>query len=704
MRNKEVPKHSTRKSFAICTIITLLTVVLVPKLKDLKILVSMSELVDKNLPSSQNYQHFKEEFNLKNTFSIILKKKTRNWSKDEFNKIENWQNEILYEKNLAEQITSPFSFLKTEIQDEDYIFYKKIIKRDHEKSNLNFFNQTPWKNIITNEAGNEFSMEIELADAPPPQKFGSFDPFSIKKIIKSANDIFSQTYQVLVIGPAAFTYYAFVGVKQNTLLNIAYLLFLFVLFKFLFGTFKSGFFLLLSFSWVGIIVYAIMATFKIPLEILSSGLFIMIAVSSLEDYFFILHENAKGKSLDEAFESLKMPSLLTSCTTVLGFGSLYFSGIDLVARFGVMAAIGALLEWFAVFIVLPEVFKLLKVTTLIDKSRDFITSPKWDHFLQKIKPKKILSYLTLLCFPFSIAILFNLQVSDSPLSLFPKNHAIKYDFSLFSESRDWEAYSSLVFDENQTLKTQEKIINKIQKIENIKYIENQDQLNRFITTGIPEKYKEAVKNDFRGSKLNKRYESEYYKQRHILYFKSSQFNTLKQTKYEIENICQENCKIIGEIISYTEFADKIPLGFMKSLGLSLLTVAIFIIILALRFRFPRPILFSLASLWGPSILLILIWIFQIKINFLSCVFVTMMVGLTGDNAIQFIYAQRKGHDGIHYHQKCAFQMGILLCLSCLFFLLSYFNPPREFGPIMAIGFLFSIFGDICLAKTLTQKT
>ena len=80
-----------------------------------------------------------------------------------------------------------------------------------------------------------------------------------------------------------------------------------------------------------------------------------------------------------------------------------------------------------------------------------------------------------------------------------------------------------------------------------------------------------------------------------------------------------------------------------------------------------------------------------------------MVGVTGDNGIQFLYAHKENSNGIEYHEKCALQMGLLLCIMCFMFTLSYFEQPKEFGPLMAIGFLCSLFGDICLTKSFLEK-
>ncbi|WP_164848519.1 MMPL family transporter [Halobacteriovorax sp. HLS] len=683
--------------------------VLLPNLSDLKVLVSMTELVDQKLPSSKNFRELRKEFGFKNSLFYIISPKDEQWNSLDKQKSYQWINSQKRKNFDIDEIISPFSFYTPTFEDKEYLFYYKLIKpdlldQDYAKE-LTRFSSTPWNNIISSRDGANYSFEISLKDADKENRFGSFKPSAIQNLIENENRELQQSFDIHMAGTSIYTYYAIQGVKHNFKLNILFLLIIIFSFRFFFGTFKSGLLLCASFIWVGVVVHGIMASLGIPIEILSSGLFIMIAVASIEDYFFILHENLKGLSLKETFKKLKRPSFFTSFTTILGFGSLYFTDIDIIARFGIMAATGALLEWVAIFFILPGFLNLFNVNSLVESQKSkFITSKKWNSFINLITPNRYLGYFSFLLYPLSFYILITLSVSDSPLSLFPKDHIINRDFEVLKQTRGWEGEASLIFNKEQSRSTQQMILKEIKKNDNIAHIEDYYSVEDFLVKDIPKLYQAAVINDFKQSPLADRYLSKEGNTRHIILFKETQFDIFKKTKEGIERICSDKCKLVGEVVSYVEFMDKIPLAFFRSLALSLLLVCLVILFFAYRFRFPTPLSFVLSSLCGPSLLLILMWIFNIKINFLSCVFITMMVGVTGDNAIQFLFAHENGStDGISYHEKCAFQMGLLLSSLCLIFSLSYFAPPRQFGPILCVGFLFSLFGDICLAKGFLKK-
>lgn len=670
----------------------------------------MTEIVDSNLPSSANFQILKEEFELKNSLFIFLKSKKGSWNKGDSEKLNYYLRDLSYSPYVFNTY-SPFSILKPTFEDPNYIHYFKIVhpKRDQYdfSSALKNFNTSPWNDILSNNDGSEFSFEIHLEDASAPKKFGSFSPKGIDNILESIKVELFESYEVFVTGTSIFTYYAFKGVQHNFKLNFVFIFLILIIFRLFFGTFRSGIFLIASLIWVGLLIYGIMGYFQIPIEILSSGLFIMLAVASIEDYFYILHENLKGNSLDKTFSSLIKPSFFTSFTTIVGFGSLYFSGIEVVERFGIMAAVGAFFEWVAVFFILPAFLKVFKINYLVVKEKSFLSSsPFWKSIINGLVPKKYFGYVTFLLYPFSFYILLNLSVSDSPLSLFPDDHIINKDFQRLKKSRGWEGQASLTFPVEIRAKRRKEIINQILKDKNIKTIENYEDVLSYMYKGIPKAHHSAVESDMSGTKLYDRYKSDFLTTRSLVYFIDTSFDTLKRSKNKIEDICKGECKIIGEIISYVEFMDKVPLGFMKSLGFSLGFVSLILLIISLYYKFPNPFPFILSSLWGPSALLILMWLFNIQINFLSCVFISMMVGVTGDNAIQFLFAHGNDSpvDGISYHESCAFQMGILLFIFCFMFSLSYFAPPREFGPIMAIGFIASLYGDICLAKSFIKKS
>mgnify|MGYP003665796851 CR=1 FL=1 len=664
----------------------------------------MTELVDTNMPSAKNYRILKEQFNLKSEVFLIFAAKDSNLPLEEIN---NWSEQILREDYSVNRIVSAFNFVYPETSFQR-ITYKKLIRPENGISDLEKLYTSPWNNLLTSNRNLDFALELHL-DPMENEKFGEFNPKAIKSIRKSLSETFSQISSIKFVGPGAFTFFAFEGIQFNFKLNLIFLIILFVVFRVLFGTWKSGSFFIISLLWSGLLLHGMMAKFQFPMEILSSGLFTMIAVASIEDYFYLCHQGLKGNDISRSVKNLFIPSLFTSLTTVIGFGSLLFSDIEIVGRFGLWASIGAILEWMATFFLLPALLKIFKVKSLVNPEKSFISSSKrWSQYIQKFTPKKKVAYSFFIIYPISILILLNLKVSDNPLSLFPKDHQINKDFQYLKATRNWEGQASIVFNENLEEEIKEEVYRKLKEIENIEKIERLDNILEFYTTGENQRYKDAIEIDIRTSDIKDRYMTEFFQERYLLYFKNTEFYFFTNTKKKIESICKNNCKLIGEIIAYSEFMEKVPLGLIKSLGTSLLLVSLLILFLAWLYKVTNPIMFVLSSLWGPSSLLILMGIFEIQINFLSCVFVTMMVGLTGDNGIQMIFAHqnkdnKNGSHGILEHQDCAIQMGILLSFSCLMFMASYFAPPREFGPIMAIGFAFSLFGDVCLTRAFSLK-
>ena len=675
-------------------------------LGDLKIMVSMNDLVDQSLPAAKTYRQLKEDFQLAPRLMTIFAPKEGVWKKEHWDEFENWEKHWKGQDEFTQNWLGAREVLIPKIS-KGQIIYQRLHSPKEVPNSFRPVNQSPWQNLLTNKSGSEMAIQVQIKDDPGKKKFGGFWPTAVKEWISSLKNLPDSLFHVHTVGPAAFTFYAIKGVSYNMALNVAFLFILILIFKFVFGTWKAGFFLLLTFGWSGLVLHGTMAFKGTPMEILSSGLFTMIVVASLEDYLFILHEQKKGIPLPKVFENLFWPSLFTSLTTVIGFGSLSFSDVDIISRFGKWAAYGAIIEWIATFFLLPSLLKVFKIKSLVDINLQFPKIlEKVFHFLDSLPLPRGLSLSVLITYPLAFLILINIQVSDSPLNLFPKNHVLVKDFEYLKSSRGWEGEASLTFPLEIGPKEQIDLLGKIKILPNIALVEDYFSVQEYITHDDKFDYKKALLVDFRRHPVYQRYRGEFLSYRHLLYFKNTDFHSLKTTMEKIHDLCKGKCQLVGEIISYNQFMEKVPLGLFKSLGFSIVLVGIFLLFIGLKFQVRRPFLFMLGSLWGPSVLLILMWLFSIRVNFLSCVFICMMVGLTGDNGIQFLYAEKlNGKDkGIVYHQKCAFQSGLLLALSCLFFLFSYFSPPREFGPLLGLGFLFSLYGDIWITKSLNQKT
>ena len=122
----------------------------------------------------------------------------------------------------------------------------------------------------------------------------------------------------------------------------------------------------------------------------------------------------------------------------------------------------------------------------------------------------------------------------------------------------------------------------------------------------------------------------------------------------------------------------------------------------------RDFLFSfkltMSSLWGPFAVLIVLYLFRTPIFFISSICFAYLIGLTGDNAIQFLLAGEKQVDENMEHFGVS-SLAIALIMSCmsLAFLTAYFYPPRILGKTLILGFLFSFIGDFWIFRALLRK-
>ena len=112
----------------------------------------------------------------------------------------------------------------------------------------------------------------------------------------------------------------------------------------------------------------------------------------------------------------------------------------------------------------------------------------------------------------------------------------------------------------------------------------------------------------------------------------------------------------------------------------------------------------LSSFWGPHFMIFLIYVFQVKINFVTCVFASVLVGMTGDNAIQYILGGKRDIlNGIKLHGEASWFQAILMGTISLFFLASPFVPNRTLGVLLTFGFILSVVGDVGILRGLLES-
>ncbi len=113
-----------------------------------------------------------------------------------------------------------------------------------------------------------------------------------------------------------------------------------------------------------------------------------------------------------------------------------------------------------------------------------------------------------------------------------------------------------------------------------------------------------------------------------------------------------------------------------------------------------------SSIWSPVVMIGAIAAFQVQVNLITSIFAAVIVGLTGDNAIQYLFAARAlGREGtldsgIRERAGATVQLLLLLSISSLVFLGATMMPIRTLGVLFSTGFFVTLVGDLWLLKGL----
>ena len=96
-----------------------------------------------------------------------------------------------------------------------------------------------------------------------------------------------------------------------------------------------------------------------------------------------------------------------------------------------------------------------------------------------------------------------------------------------------------------------------------------------------------------------------------------------------------------------------------------------------------------------SDLSLVFYLLGIPVNFITCVFVSVLIGLSGDNAIQYLLHHRDKEFGTDMPEvgKASLQVALWGTLGSLVFVFSGFRFIQMLGMVFALGFILGTFGD-----------
>ncbi len=665
--------------------------------KQTKIAVRTEDFSDQRLESYHEMNELKTEYQFEDKLSLILNKNSPFNQKD-FCLIRNWLRSEVNRNNLIIGTSSLYNLRKVQYETER-LFYPLVLDSPCEKEvDLTLLANHPLTPLFSTHELKDMIIHFNIGHGEETFRHGIFDYKAIEKIVERAKK--ELPYEIIPGGTLFFQASVLNGIEATQYVNLIASILLFLGYFFFYRSAIGGLALLIIIFVISTIIKAGMGFFGHLIDPLSSCIFLMLTVSALEDYILLSLLVFKQKiPFNQSVKKLILPSFLTSLTTAIGFGSLSVSNNPSIVHFSIWTSLGAMLEWAAIFIIAPAFYNQFK---WIKNKIDHHKRPKSifpSELISYTPPKKITIFLALL--PLVIIFMYDkANLNYSPFDMFDSSHPITRFREYFQQTRHSEGEISVVF-KNQTFDVSE-ISKKIAKVPNVSHVYSEMELNKEIEA-LPSFLHTLLWEDFKRTDLGKLFFSNESK-RMIVAINSYDTKDIPVIVNELNTICGFDCKVKSEVLVSKDYALGILQTLYDSAISGFLSIILLITFLVYSVNKKHIIPVILSTLWASFMLLIFVVILQFKINVVTCVALSVLIGLAGDNAIQFLLLQKES-----FKQSVAeigeassenFVMMIILS-STLFF--SYFKTPRILALLMIVGIIFMFIGDLWILNGLISK-
>lgn len=509
--------------------------------------------------------------------------------------------------------------------------------------------------------------------------------------------------KVSYLGLSASRYYFKQIIVKDSIFTLLVLVIIVVLLRLIYGTWTSGFYLSLTIVLAAIILYGTLALTGISVNILTNNLFLMTAVAGTADFMFVTHYQLKG-TYQDSLTKLIVPCFFTTLTTMVGFLSLNSSDLSLIRQFGNGAALGALAEWIMLFVFLPSMLKILKKEKVwVNPAK--AANWKWISYIENLSmPRWVLWVLNILMV-LSVPAFFFLNDQDSVVKNLPSSHVMRHGYENFKKKFLWEGQVHLYFPEQVSDQEAKSILEKVKKSELVYKIENPQDLADQWTEGLPPLKQDLIRRELMMSPLWDRYYSGAGHLRVPLYLYEQDLHSLRKLRDEVIVACASKCRLAGQRIVYLEYGEKISKTMIESFAVSIfLVIGILYWLLWVEGKQKHFIPVVHSSLMGPLVILALIGIFQIPVTLVTSIFLAIMVGLAGDNAIQFMLADSDDLEkGIESRATATISITLVMMAGSALFLFQSLLPMRILGALFVSGFFINVIGDFWGLKKLLSK-
>lgn len=671
-------------------------------LKFSRLELDIYDVYDPNFQSSIDLMDMKEYYSDRSQMLVSFSFPSKP-SSEELCRLQTWSRNLLTYKEVK-SVTSIWS-VRQPLNSGDKLWYPRVLENPCETKGELYetgpeIEQSFFRHLIAHKGSSELAFDISFSGSESDVQQVQFVINETEQFLKA--DL--PRVKVRYLGLAGFRYYFKKIMLGDSIYNLIILLIIFLLMRAIYGTWKSGFYLGLTLVASNVVLYGIMGHLGLPIDILTNNLFLMTAVAGAADFIFTTQFQMTGK-YEESFRRLIVPCFFTTLTTVIGFLSLNTSDLSIIKRFGNGAAIGALAEWAMMFLFLPAVLKTFRIDqNWVNPSKAFklkildrLEALPLPHYLLKI-----LTVLMLL----SIPAFFFLNDQDSPVENLPKTHVLRKGYEEFGKNFSWQGQVYLYFDEVPSASDHQSILKKIARLPLVHRVEDPQDLVASWTQGVPELRGALIQRELSMTPLWKRYYSGVGNLRVPLYLKEQDLHSLRKLRKEILSICGNKCRLAGQRVVYLEYGEKISKTMIESFAVSiLLVVGILAWLLWIEGKIKYLLPVVLSSLMGPLVILTLIALFQIPVTLITSIFLAVMVGLAGDNAIQYLLADEADLvKGIDSRSRASVIVTLVMVFGSSMFILQSLLPMKILGGLFIMGFLINLLGDLWGLKALLLES
>jgi predicted RND superfamily exporter protein len=374
----------------------------------------------------------------------------------------------------------------------------------------------------------------------------------------------------------------------------------------------------------------------------------------------------------------------------------------MISDFGIWAGIAAFIEWFSIFLFVASIARFVPRNSFTKRQ---LKDPL-DH---EIKPgfRNVFLGLSFLAFVSGLAAVFFLNYNFNIYYDFPQKHPLRQAANFFKDSRNWSSILEVSFPSGVDLGKVAQFTETARMIGNVLKIESASGTLNYLTKNYDKLTQELIQREFKHSDLGKRYFADDGIQVALVYLKESWLSDIKRAKDALTKICEPySCVVVGGPVILLDYSSKVSQTVISSFSLSAISLAAVLLYLCAIYGQMNSFLYLLySSMWSPVVIVGLLALFQVPINFITSIVVSVIVGLTGDNAIQFLYRSRNKNlrRGISESRGASLRFLMMAIVPSLAYLTFILNSEKLLGISLIVGFILCWIGDVLILKSLVEK-